>query len=144
MRRKVRVPEERELKAQRYVEGVACGMTKKSALLAAGYSPKVKSSNIDRLPCVKDAIETLERQRENLSKVKDYTFTDVAMRMVKRAKGSENERVQTDNDKAFAGLMGYNAPSQVNVKSVGLLMEFRDLSSAELAELRETLVEGGL
>lgn len=114
------------------------GMTKKEARDLAGFSPKSGTSSIDRLPSVRKGLASLEKQREYLSQKADYSFTGVAERFVKRAKSKAvSDRVQTDNDKALCGIMGFNAPATVNVKSVGLIMELSDVNKSDLEALKE-------
>ena len=131
--------QKRVTKADKYVAALQTGVSKVEAKRIAGYSENSATGAIDRLPRVRKGLATIEQQRETLSQLPEYSFTGVAKRLVKRAKSaSVSDRVQTDNDKALSTLMGYNAPTQMNVKSVGLMMEFKDLSAADLAAIQES------
>lgn len=113
----------------------------REAAEVAGYSPGTPTTHIDNSAGVKRAMQTVEKQRELMQQKPGFSFTDVAERVKKRA---ENEMVppgvQTDNDKVLNKMMGYDAPTVIHQKSMGLMLEFNNLSGADLAALEEVLL----
>ncbi len=132
-------------KAMAYANLVKSGVSKSQAVEQAGYSPTAGSGAIERIPAVKNAMQTVDQQRERLQQHPDFSFHGIAHRLKNRATNKKvNAKVQTDNDKALISIMGYNAPAQVNVRSTGLLLEFSDLSAADLVSIRDALMGEGV
>jgi hypothetical protein len=130
-------------KALAYAQNVALGMSKEQARDAAGYSSNSHTYDIETKKAVKYAIASVEKQREDLQTDPDFSFEGVAKRLVTRAKDKKvSPGVQTDNDKVLVSIMGFNAPTQVHTKSLGLIMEFSDLSGANLGALKDVLLTG--
>jgi hypothetical protein len=114
---------------------------KKAARDYAGYSEGTSVTAVESKTGTKYAMASVERQRETLQTDPDYSFEGVARRLVTRAKDEDVPAgVQTDNDKVLVGMMGYSAPTQVHTKSLGLMLEFNDLTGADLAALKEGLL----
>lgn len=114
---------------------------KRDALVAAGYSPNTSSSRIENSKGVQRAMMTLEKQRELIQQREGFTFEDMAQRLKTRAIDSNvSAGVQTDNDKLLSKILGYEAPTVVKTQSLGLMLEFSDLSGADLAAMRDVLL----
>ena len=132
------VAQKRDTKSKAYLRALQSGVTKKEAMRIAGFSPNASSGAIDKLPSVRKGLASIEKQREILQQDPVYSFTAVAGRFAKRATNKKvNPNVQTINDKALVSMMGYDAPAQVNVKSMGLIMELSDLTRADIEVLRD-------
>lgn len=116
---------------------------KQDARDAAGYSPNFHVTDLEAQPSVQRAIATVEARREELRQREGYSFDDVAKRLVDRAKDKDvSAGVQTDNDKLLSNIMGYNAPTVVHQQSLGLMLEFTDMTPADIAALRQGLLGG--
>ena len=117
---------------------------KQDARDAAGYSPNFHVTDLEAQPSVQRAIATVEARREELRQKEGYSFEDVARRLVTRAEDPDvSAGVQTDNDKLLSNIMGYNAPTVVHQQSLGLMLEFTDMTPADIAALRQGLLGGG-
>jgi hypothetical protein len=117
---------------------------KQDARDAAGYSPNFHVTDLEAQPSVQRAIATVEARREELRQREGYSFEDVARRLVTRAEDPDvSAGVQTDNDKLLSNIMGYNAPTVVHQQSLGLMLEFTDMTPADIAALRQGLLGGG-
>lgn len=127
-------------RVQAYAAGVATGLTKTAARARAGYSPACSTGKLDRLPGVRRELETIEQQRDTLQQSPQLSFRGIAKRLVSRATSPRvTPKIQTDNDKTLISMMGYNAPTQVSVRSIGMLIELADLSAADLVAVRDAM-----
>ena len=141
--REIPEPSERAIAYAEY-RAIHPDKDKQDARDAAGYSPNFHVTDLEAQPSVQRAIATVEARREELRQREGYSFEDVARRLVTRAEDPDvSAGVQTDNDKLLSGIMGYNAPTVVHQQSLGLMLEFTDMTPADIAALRQGLLGGG-
>lgn len=114
--------------------------TKKESALAAGYSPATSPTHIEATKGCRYALQSIEKQREALGQEDDLSFEGVARRVVARAKDPMvTPGVQTDNDKLLKDMMGYSAPTVAINKNATLMLEFTDLTSADIDVIKAGL-----
>ena len=113
----------------------------------AGYSENTPTTRIEQGAGVQLAMQTVEKQRELMQQKPGFAFCDVAQRVKNRAEDPlVAPGVQTDNEKVLNKMMGYDAPTVIHQKNMGLMLEFTNLTGADLAALEDVLIpkaEGG-
>jgi hypothetical protein len=135
----VRKPALRSKKAGIYAQAIASGKSQTEAKQIAGYS--LKSHGTKDIPAVREALLTVEQQREKMQQMPGISLPDITNRLYKRATNTKvTPGVQTDNDKVLINILGYNAPTKTEIKTTGLLLEFADLTSSDLAMVREQMI----
>jgi hypothetical protein len=113
---------------------------KKDSAVAVGYSPNTSPTYIEATKGFRYAMMSVDRQREAIGQEEELSFEGVARRVVARAKDPMvTPGVQTDNDKLLIGMMGYSAPTVAINKNATLVLEFNDLSSADIDVLKAGL-----
>jgi hypothetical protein len=118
---------------------------KTAARDAAGYSQNSDPTNLEKRPTVRKAMATVEAQREELRAAPGAMLEDVVTRLVTRATDPDvSAGTQTDNDKLLSNVLGYNAPTVVHQQRLGLMLEFTDMTPADIAALRQGLIGGGV
>lgn len=121
------------------------GKSKCKAALDAGYSRNSHTSDLDKRPAAGVAIRQVQAEREALMQKEGFTIKDLAERVKKRATDPKvPAATQTDNDKVLIGILGYNAPAKIDIKTTSLIADLGVLSGEDLEELRNSLAGEGV
>ena len=145
------------------------GMTDKKAAKLAGFQKGYKPDAIKKTNRFKNAVKTIEQQREELQEKHSLTklvdrLNDFASnsgykalmkkadRLIKAGKEEEAKEAIKHADWSFVPIgeqrratmdmirvLGLEAPQKIDVTTRGLIMEFNDLSAKDLQELRSAV-----
>ena len=136
------------------------GISDKKAIIKAGYSPRTNAGKVKATLSYQSAIQSVDQQRRVIQQQVGKRFSDIVQRLddmstnsaykdfkskARDAKGKEQadlldqahdeymppgERVRAT--KEIISILGYNAPTDINISSQSLFMEFTGLSSDDL------------
>jgi hypothetical protein len=111
-------------------------LNKKQALVAAGYTPDTNPKTVENTKSYRVAVQSLQNQRQGLQETQGLTFTDSATFYRDLSQDEANDpadRIRAR--KQLDTILGYEAPKEVNIRKIGLLLELKDLTTADLQSL---------
>jgi hypothetical protein len=120
-------------KAEKYFALREEGVGKMEAVAVAGVSQAVEHTQAGQIVAA-----NIDRQREVLQSRSGMMMADIAERLQKRAVNRKVKASDQNNaDKLLIEMLDFLPAKKLDIKTTGMLIEFKDVSMAELLELRE-------
>ena len=115
-------------------------LPKQRAKVLAGYSPRSSMTELERTAGIRNAVRTIEQQREDLRSQQGYGFGDSVKFygvISKDPKEGAGDRIKART--RVDSLLGYDAPTQHKVTTTGLMVELKDLSAGQIQQIIDSL-----
>ena len=118
-----------------YVRNIVKGMSKRQAARLAGYQPTVPTSTIDKNRTVRDLMASVEDQRRVLQTMLGSDFDTIGTQMAKLTLTAKKDSDKINAARVVNSMLGYDAPKELQVKSMSLIMELSAVSTTSLDDI---------
>lgn len=120
-------------KAEKYFALREEGVSKTEAVAVAGVSKAVEHTQAGLIVGA-----NIDRQREVLQSRPGMMMADIADRLQKRATAKKVKASDQNNaDKLLIEMLDYQPTKKIDVRSVGMLINFSDVSREQILEMKE-------